>query len=170
MTQHGERPREHSRGGPAGVPRSAAYAPEVTLLEWTTSLRRRKPKTFYTGILATVAGLALVWWAFREAGAVLLAALLLGGALGPLYFPTTFRLTDKKAYQRILFSVDGHRWQDFDEYHVFSDGVYLHLRPTDLRHRYLKGLTLYFGPDNRQEVLDIIRQRMTADSTSDAAR
>ena len=111
------------------------------------------------GMVATVLGLALVWWGFGgQIGPVVLAAVLLGGALGPLYFPTGFVLTNKKAYQRIFFSLEGHRWTDFDGYRVLRDGVYLRLSPTDLRKRYLKGMTLYFGRDNREQVLDVVRR------------
>jgi len=142
---------------------SSAYEPEVTLLTWSSSLARRNTKTFALGLFATVLGLGAVWWGFGgQLGPVILAAMLLGGALGPLYMPTTFTFTDRKAYQRVFFSRDGYRWKDFDEVRVFGDGVYLHLRPTDLRMRYLKGLTVYFSRDNRQEVLDLVRQRLQA--------
>ncbi|RJQ04060.1 MAG: hypothetical protein C4551_11055 [Bacillota bacterium] len=141
-----------------------AYAQEVTILQWSTSLRERKPKTFAAGILATILGLAVVYWGFGGQWiAVVMALFLLGGALGPLYFPTTYRLTNKKAYQRIFFSEEGHRWQDFDEYRVFHDGVFLHLRPTDLRQRYLKGMTLHFGRGKREEILDLVRGRIAGD-------
>jgi len=141
-----------------------AYSQEVTLLQWSTSLRERKPKTFAAGILATIVGLAMVYWGFGgQWVAVVMALVLLGGALGPLYFPTTFRLTNKKAYQRIFFSEESYRWQDFDEYRVLHDGVFLHLRPTDLRQRYLKGMTLYFGQDNREAILDVVRSRIAVD-------
>ena len=141
-------------------PKSGAFAPEVTLLKWSSSLMRRKPKTFLAGVAATLVGLVLIWFAFGSAIYVVLAVLLLGGALAPVYFPQGFVLTNKKACQVVFFSREGFRWQDFDEYRLFDDGVYLHLRPTDMRMRYLKGLMLYFGPSNREQVLDLIRQRI----------
>jgi hypothetical protein len=164
--------RDKGKPSPSRAPASAAYEPETTLLTWSSSLVRRNPKTFAAGILATAVGLGAVWWSFGgEIGPVILAAMLLGGALGPLYLPTTYTFTDKKAYQRIFFSRDGYRWQDFDECRTFGDGVYLHLRPTDLRMRYLKGLTVYFSSTNRQAVLDLVRERIQpADAVKEAGR
>jgi hypothetical protein len=167
-----------ARAGEAGDTQSGAKVgsgvrlpdrtPEVTLLAWSSSLRHRKPKTFAIGLLATVLVLALTWIAFPgEVGYVVLAALMMGGALGPLYFPVGFRFTNKKAYQKMFFSEDGHRWQDFDEYRVFDDGVYLHLRPSDLRLRYLKGMTIYFGRDNREEVLEHVRRIIQPEPKAD---
>lgn len=139
-----------------GSPERAA---EVTLLTWSSSLRHRKPKKFAIGLLATALVLGLTWIAFPgEIGFLILAGLMMLGALGPLYFPVRFRLTNKKAYQRMFFSEDGHRWLDFENYHVFDDGVYLRLRPADLRLRYLKGMTVYFGQNNREEVLGHVRR------------
>jgi len=89
---------------------------------------------------------------------------MLVGALGPLYFPITYTFTNKKAYQAVFSSKDGFRWEDFDSYRVFSDCVFLHLRPRNLRLRYLKGMTVYFSK-NREEVLDILRQRIEGDVT-----
>jgi hypothetical protein len=150
------------------APESDARAPETTLLTWTSSLRSRRPKTFAVGILATLLILALVWIAFpSQPGFLLIALVMMGGALGPLYFPVRFRLTNKRVYQRIFFSEDGHRWRDFDEYRVFDDGVFLRLRPTDLRNRYLKGLTLYFSPANRDEVLGLVRRYLGQEKAGD---
>lgn len=149
--------------GQSPIRGSAAFEPEVTLLKWSSSLMSRDPRKFALGLAATVVGLAAVWWGFGgQLGAVILAALLFGGALGPLYLPTHFTLTDRKAYQQTFISRDGYRWKDFDEYRLFNDGVYLHLRPTDLRMRYLKGLTVFFGRDNREAVLDIVRGHVSA--------
>lgn len=152
---------------------ASVYDPEVTILKWSSSMLRRRPKTFAVGIAAVILGLAAVYWGFQgQIGAVILAAVLLGGALGPLYVPTVFTLTNKKAYQQVFFSRDGYRWQEFDGYRVFEDGLFLHLRPSDLRMRYLKGLMVFFGPANRQEVLDIVRQNITveaAEASSSAA-
>jgi len=148
--------------------RASAYEPETTLLRWSSSMARRKPKTFAVGVAAALLVLLVVYFSFGgEVGAVILAAVLLGGALGPVYFPTSYTLTNKKAYQQIFFSREGYRWQDFDGYRVFSDGVFLHLRPTDLRMRYLKGLMLFFGPSNRDEVLDIVRRHIVAEAAAD---
>ncbi len=156
---------QDQRGGTG----TSVHDPEVTILSWSSSIMRRRPKTFAVGMLAVALGLAAVYWGFQgQIGAVILAAVLLGGALGPLYVPTAFTLTNKKAYQRIFFSREGYRWQDFDGYRVFEDGVFLHLRPSDLRMRYLRGLMLFFGPANRQEVLDAVRQHVSegAETTS----
>ncbi len=134
---------------------------EETLLKWSSALWQRRPKTFIVGILAVVLGLGGVWFGFSgQGGAVILAAALLGGALGQLYLPTTYTLTTKKVYQQVFFSRDGYRWTDFDDFRIVEDGVYLHLRPTDMRARYLKGLTLFFGRANREQVLDIVRQNV----------
>lgn len=144
---------------------SPTRVPEVTLLTWKSSVLRRRPKTFAVGVIASLLFLGVVWISFPGDTTILfLAAVIMGGALSPLYFPATYTFTNKKAYQSVLFSRDGYRWQDFDEYRVFDDSVFLHLRPTDLRMRYLKGLTVYFGPDNREEVLDIVRQRIHPDA------
>lgn len=142
----------------------SAYDPEVTILKWSTSMARRKPKTFVVGVLASLLGLVIVLFLFRDYGAVILAAVLLGGALGPLYLPTSFTFTNKKAYYQVFFSREGYRWQDFDGYRLLDDGVYLHLRPVDLRMRYLKGMNLFFGPGNREQVLDVIRQHVATEA------
>ncbi len=144
---------------------TTVYDPEVTILKWSSSLARRRPKTFIVGILAVLLGLVAVYYSFGgQMGPLVIAVLLLGGALGPLYLPTVFIFTDRKAYQQVFFSKDGYRWQDFDEYRVFNDGVFLHLRPTDLRMRYLKGLMVFYGASNGPEVLDVVRGHIVAKS------
>jgi len=148
---------DRSSGGSTG------RVKEVTLLKWRSSLLDRQPKKFYIGLGASLGALALVWVGFPgEPLYLLLALIMLTGALGPLYFPIHYTLTDKRVYQAIFSSKDSFRWEDFDSYRVFDDSVHLHLRPKNLRLRYLKGLTLYFS-NNREEVLDVIRQRIEGD-------
>jgi hypothetical protein len=135
---------------------------ERVLLTWSSSLARRRPRTFAIGVAAMVLGVGLVWFSFPdEFWFVILAGVMLVGALGQLFFPVTYTLTDRKVYQKVLFSRDVFRWEDFGGFSVFNDGVYLRFRPKDLRLRYLKGLTVYFSsPSNREEVLDVIRRHL----------
>ncbi len=146
---------------------------EKVLLTWSSSLARRRPRTFAIGVAAMVLGLGLVWFSFPDDfGFVILAAVMLVGALGQLFFPVTYTLTDRKVHQKVLFSRDVFRWEDFEGFSVFDEGVYLRFRPKDLRLRYLKGLTVYFSsPSNREEVLDVIRRRLgkEADETAKEA-
>lgn len=163
---------QQSRSAPSGD----AQTEEITLLAWKTSLRQRRPKTFAVGILASALALGLVWVGFPgEWNFLVLAAMMLVGALGSLYFPTRYTFTNKKVYQQVLSSKDAYPWRDFDRYHVDVDGVYLRLEPRDLRARYLKGLMVYFSPTNRDEVLDLVRRHIPTpgqggDSSPDAGK
>lgn len=161
-----------TKNGRAGseVARTEGRPEEVTLLSWKTSLRQRRPKTFAMGILASALGLGLVWVGFPgEWNFLVLAAMMLVGALGSLYFPTRYTFSNQKVYQQVLSSKDSYPWRDFDSYRVDSDGVYLHLEPRDLRLRYLKGVMVYFSPTNRDEVLDVVRRHLSVSMRGDTS-
>ncbi len=158
MPQDSGRPKKGSAFGMG----TALGSTEPALLTWRSSLYQRKPKKFAMGLAIAVLGLFVLWFGFRDdpavIGVLVIALVLVTGALAPAFFPIEYRLTPKRVQQRILFSVDSYRWADFDHYFMVEDGVFLHLEPRDLRQKYLRGVTLYFARDNRDRVLDTVRQ------------
>ena len=93
------------------------------------------------------------WWG-------VLGALLLFLAMWSFYLPHTYRLDGAGVSKRSVFGEERRRWEEIRSFYVDRYGVLLSpfVQPTRLAR--FRGISVQFGPGNREEVLEIIRSRV----------
>jgi len=137
-------------------------------LKWSVHLARQYPRrTLFTalGILATLAVVLLaglgLWWAFFTLVIIL-------GSISAWIFPIRYELTDRNVKQFNFLSREERSWLRFTDYVLYDDAVQLVYDQRTLRGRLLKGLMLYFGPNNREQIIQIVKDNVVTEADLEA--
>ncbi|HEY3316253.1 MAG TPA: hypothetical protein VGL40_13375 [Bacillota bacterium] len=129
-------------------------------MRWSVHLARQYPRrSLWTAVgIAATAVLFLVgglgaWWA-------VVAVVIITASISAWVFPISYELTTRRVKMGNLLFREDKSWLRFNDYAVHPDSVQLLFDQRSLRGRVLKGLLLYFGPENRGEVLRIVRENV----------
>ncbi|MHB8926231.1 MAG: hypothetical protein ACYC9Q_01030 [Bacillota bacterium] len=147
---------------PPPSPRPAEPEEEV-LLKWSVHLARQYPRRTFLTALGVVATLAVVllaglgpWWAF-------ITVVIIVGSISAWIFPIRYALTNKGVKQFNFLSREERSWLRFTNYIIYNDAVQVTYDQRTLRGRILKGLMLYFGPDNRERIIEVVKDNVVTE-------
>ncbi len=134
---------------------------EQVLLEFTVHQLLEQPrKGMIVGAGTVIFFLAM--WFFIIPGNVplmLLAVIILLGAVGAFVFPLHYRITEAGVEIRGFPIRDRKRWSRFGSYVEYPDAVQLLLPQKDIRGRVLKGTLVFFG-EHKAEIMQIVKDRV----------
>lgn len=146
------------------VPARPPEPEEEVLLKWSVHLARQNPRrTLLTalGVMGTLvvvllAGLGL-WWA-------IITLIIIIGSISAWIFPIHYVLTNKGIKQYNFLSREERSWLRFTDYVIYDDAVQVAYDQRTLRGRILKGLMLYFGPDNREQIIQVVKDNVVTEA------
>ncbi|MCD4734355.1 hypothetical protein K8R78_08995 [bacterium] len=109
-----------------------------------------------------VIALTIVFLTYYGGGAVIGAV---GGVaifliLNGFFLPTGYEITEDKIIWRRLFFRRARSWSDFKCYYADKFGVMLSTMNRPSRLDAWRGMSVWFGRENRKEVLEIIKQHV----------
>ncbi len=157
-------PGEGEAAGPAPAPEAPPPPPspdEQVLLEFTVHQLIEQPrKGMIVGVGAVLFFLVMWFWVIPgNVGLMLLAVIILLGAVGAFVFPLHYRITEAGVEIRGFPIRDRKRWSRFGSYVVYPDAVQLLLPQKDLRGRVLKGTLVFYGA-HKDRILEIVAERV----------
>ncbi|MDP3058640.1 MAG: hypothetical protein Q8N36_04215 [bacterium] len=127
-----------------------------TLLEWTAMPYKYNRKKTAWLVVAIVAFPLLVYWSSRDFVYSLIAAMVLMGAFVGFVLPTSYVVTTEGIFYKDVFNKAFKKWDAFKRYTKYDDGLQLWFSQSQMRERLLRGIFVYYGSGNQQEVLAII--------------
>ncbi|MHB8758313.1 MAG: hypothetical protein ACYC6V_09915 [Bacillota bacterium] len=146
------------------VPARRPEPEEEVLLKWSVHLARQNPRRTLLTALGVVGTLAVVllaglgpWWA-------VITLIIIIGSISAWIFPIRYVLTDKGVKQYNFLSREERSWLRFTDYVVYNDAVQVTYDQRTVRGRILKGLMLYFGPDNREQIIQVVRDNVVTEA------
>ena len=136
---------------------------EGALLEWRSHPVKRRPLVSVLATLFLTLVAAVVFFATESLGFALLALVVLFASLARFYFPTSYRLSDRRITIKSATQTLHKDWSLYRSCYVDKNGILLspYTRPTRLEN--FRGLFLLFA-DNREEVTAFVRARLSGDS------
>jgi len=89
-----------------------------------------------------------------------LSVVILIGTLSPYFFSSEYKLDDEFIVQKRGSLVQKKRWKEFRNYHIGKR--YIQLSPFTYASRLesFRSMMLYVRPDNREQVLDLVRRHI----------
>jgi len=138
---------------------------EGDLLEWKSHPVKRRPLISVLATLFLTLVAAVVFFATESMGFALLALVVLFASLARFYFPTSYRLSDRRITVKTVTQTLHKDWSHYRSCYVDKNGILLSpfTRPSRLEN--FRGLFLLFA-GNREEVTAFVRARLSGDSDS----
>ena len=129
------------------------------VLEWTCPPVKRRP---LVSVLATSFVLlvsAMVHYATGSAGFALLALIILLASLAKFYFPTTYRLTDRRIVVKTTTQTLDKEWSVYRSYYRDKNGILLSPFAEPSRLENFRGLYIMFA-GNGDAVTAFVKKRL----------
>lgn len=139
---------------------------EGEVLQWTTHpVRRNRLKAVVVTLFITLVAV-ITWYATDTFGFGLLALVVLFASIARYYFPTTYRLSDRRIRIKTITQTIYKEWSVYRSYYPDKSGILLSpfLEPSRLEN--FRGIYLIFS-DNREEVIDFIKARINRGESSE---
>ncbi len=133
---------------------------EGEVLEWVSHPASRNKRVTAVATLFVLVVIGVVYWATdNNIWYALLATLILFGSLISFYFPTRYKLTDKKIRVRSIVQNTTQDWEKFRSYYPDKNGILLSpfLRRSRLEN--FRGVYIRFE-GNRDEVVGFVGNRL----------
>ncbi len=140
---------------PEAVPTPYPLHP-TPLLEWSVWPARERPLLSFGLIVFLFAVWVAVGYFYREGVWVLLAIVLLSGAVAPFFVVTTYRLEEQGVSVKRYFTTTKKRWEELRSYYPDKNGVLVSPFAKPSRLENFRGVYLRFG-GNREEVLAVLK-------------
>jgi hypothetical protein len=139
---------------------------EGNSIEWTSHPVKRRPlvSALATMFLTLVA--AVVFFATDSLGFALLALVVLFASLARFYFPTSYRLSDRRITVKTVTQTLHKEWSLYRSCYVDKNGILLSTFTRPSRLENFRGLFLLFA-NNREEVTAFVRARLSGDGKTD---
>ena len=129
------------------------------LLEWSAWPAREKPLFALGLVLFLLAIWVAVGYIYREAVWVLLAVILLLGAVAPFFVITRYRLDEEGVSMKRYVTTMKKRWEELRSYYPDNNGVLVSPFAKPSRLENFRGVYLRFG-GNREKVLAVLEQNI----------
>lgn len=138
---------------------TAEAAPPTLPLEWSVWPAREKPLLSLGLTVLLIAIWVAVGYIYREAVWVLLAVILLLGAVAPFFVITRYRLDEEGVSMKRYVTTMKKRWEEMRSYYPDKNGVLVSpfVKPSRLEN--FRGVYLRFG-GNREKVLAVLEQNI----------
>jgi len=133
--------------------------PPTPLLEWSAWPAREKPLFTLGLVLFLLAIWVAVGYIYREAVWVLLAVILLLGAVAPFFVITRYRLDEEGVSMKRYVTTMKKRWEELRSYYPDKNGVLVSPFDRPSRLENFRGVYLRFG-GNREKVLAVLEQNI----------
>lgn len=137
---------------------SQAVGVEETILEWRVHLAARDPlraaKVVCVLALAVVVGLLFI----QNLIVTLIMCFALFSSVAEFLLPIHYRLTTRGAYARHFVTTTFIEWRGVKKVYQGADGVKLSPLTRRSRLEAFRGVSLRFGDDNRERVLEEVRK------------
>ena len=135
----------------------AAPADEQTLKAWRVHRLRDNPR--FAPLVALAYAVAFVLWRvlFPHPLALFLPVVALTGAMAEYLFPVTYLITNKGAHKKCWTTQLFIAWADVKRAGVGADGICLSPLPRASRLDDFRGVRLFFGHENPDEIQQIVR-------------
>jgi energy-coupling factor transporter transmembrane protein EcfT len=154
-----------STAAPDDAPRDDGEENEGRILEWSCHPVKRKPwVSVGVTFLITLVGVGINDWTGSRAFAVLGVVVLLL-SLSRFYFPTKYRLSDRRIMVKTTMQTMYKEWSRFRSVWPDKNGVLLSPFAEASRLENYRGIYLLFD-NNRDEVVDFIRARIGESAAS----
>lgn len=127
-------------------------------LEWISHPARYRVKTTILLILFFIAISAGVYFTFESAFLAFLSMLILVVSLSSYFFPTKYKLTESGVTIKGILTERFKPWDYFHSYYCDKHGVCLSTFSYPSRLDPFRGFSLQFRRDNREEVINFIKQ------------
>lgn len=129
---------------------------EREILEWMTHPLRRKPliATIVTIFIFTIG--FIVYYMTVSKAFTTLALVVLFASLTKFYFPTKFRLTDKKITIKTTTQTISKDWSIYRSYYPDNNGILLSPFANPSRLENFRGMYLIFA-DNKEDVVRFVK-------------
>jgi hypothetical protein len=138
---------------------TAEAAPPTPPLEWSAWPAREKPLFALGLVLFLLAIWVAVGYVYREAVWVLLAVILLLGAVAPFFVITRYRLDEEGVSMKRFVTTMKKRWEELRSYYPDKNGVLVSPFAKPSRLENFRGVYLRFG-GNREKVLAVLEQNI----------
>ena len=136
---------------------------EGEFLAWTCHPVKRSPwKSVAVSSLILFFGI-LVWIGTDSRLFTSLSIVILFLSLSKFYLPTGYKLTSKKIYVKTMTQTVVKEWKIYRTFYPDKNGVLLSTFAGPSRLENFRGLYILFS-DNREQVVEFVRNRMTAQS------
>lgn len=134
---------------------------EQVLLEYSVHQLLEQPRKGLIVGVGTVLFFVAMWFFIipGNVALMLLAMIILLGAVGAFVFPLHYRITEAGVEIRGFPIRDRKRWTRFGSYVEYPDAVQLLLPQKDIRGRVLKGTLVFYG-EHKDRILEIVRDRV----------
>lgn len=132
---------------------------QEVVLTWTVHLLRREPERVKVLVPCLGGALLLGLLLFHNLALALLPVVVFGLSLSDFLFPVRYTLTAQGVQARSLVSHLEMSWADVRHAYLAEEGIKLSpLRRRDSRWEPLRGLFLRFDTENRDAVIDGVKQ------------
>jgi hypothetical protein len=138
---------------------TAEAAPPTLPLEWSAWPAKEKPLFTLGIVLFLLAIWIAVGYIYREAVWVLLAVILLLGAVAPFFVITRYRLDEEGVSMKRYVTTMKKRWEELRSYYPDKNGVLVSPFAKPSRLENFRGVYLRFG-GNREKVLAVLEQNI----------
>jgi len=138
---------------------TAEAAPPTLPLEWSAWPAREKPLLSLGLTVLLIAIWVAVGYIYREAVWVLLAVILLLGAVAPFFVITRYRLDEEGVSMKRYVTTMKKRWEELRSYYPDKNGVLVSPFAKPSRLENFRGVYLRFG-GNREKVLAVLEQNI----------
>jgi hypothetical protein len=133
------------------------------LMSWEVRPYLQEKRKTAILLISTLLFSALVWYAFSDLFAGVLAFAISISSFSSFLFPSHYRLFDKGIEVKTGINAPVfRRWTAFKDYRIFHDGVHLNYHPRRIRERLLKSQFIYYGDADAETIKRIIKENMDA--------
>lgn len=144
---------------PPDVSTTPDTLPPSPLLEWSVWPAKEKPLLSLGLTVLLIAIWVAVGYIYREAVWVLLAVILLLGAVAPFFVITRYRLDEEGVSIKRYVTTMKKRWEELRSYYPDKNGVLVSPFAKPSRLENFRGIYLRFG-GNREKVLAVLKQNI----------
>lgn len=162
-----DRGQDKTKPAPSPKPRPPARPPEPeeeVLLRWSVHLARQNPRRTMLTVLGILGTLAVIFLAGLGLKWAIITLVIIIGSISAWIFPIRYVLTNKGVKQYNFLSREDRSWLRFTDYVLYNDAVQVTFDQRTIRGRIQKGLMLYFGPDNREQVIQIVKDNVVTEA------
>jgi hypothetical protein len=131
----------------------------MTKLEWSVWPAKEKPLLSLGLIVLLFAIWIAVGYIYREAIWVVLAVVLLSGAVAPYFVITRYRLDEEGIATKRYLTPMKKRWEELRSFYPDKNGVLVSPFAKPSRLENFRGMYLRFG-GNREAVLNVLEERI----------
>jgi hypothetical protein len=139
---------------------------EGETLEWLAHPVRRKPLVSVAVTILIFVAAAIVFFSTNSMAFTLLALVVLAASLAKFYFPTRYRMTEKRLIVKTTTQTLSKEWKLYRNFYPDRNGILLSPFARQTRLENFRGLYILFS-DNKDEVTAFVKRRLGTQDGSD---